>query len=135
MKIKLDYPHAALMPNKKNGSHWAKTVKFKDDAKNNAYYLTLEALKTEKLAHNGLMPLEITFVQSDKRHRDLDNLLASAKSALDGMAKALQVDDSIFEPITILRGFDTKSYMIISIDNYIMTKSVDDVIALLRELA
>jgi Holliday junction resolvase RusA-like endonuclease len=103
------------MPNRKLGSHWAKTVKAKDNARDNAYCLTLEALQTHKRVKSGFMPLVITFVQSDKRHRDLDNLLASAKSALDGFAKALKVDDSIFEPITIKRGFSTESCMLLEI--------------------
>jgi crossover junction endodeoxyribonuclease RusA len=115
MIIKLDYPHSDLMPNRKNGNHWAKTAKVKDSARDSAYYATLEALQTQKLIHGGLIPLTITFVQSDKRHRDLDNLLASAKSALDGMAKALKVDDSIFEPITIRRGFNIESCMLINL--------------------
>jgi crossover junction endodeoxyribonuclease RusA len=115
MIIKLDYPPKELMPNKKSGAHWATIQKVKDIATRNAYYMTLEALKTQKLTHSGLIPLNITFVQSDKRHRDLDNLLASAKCQLDFMAKALKVDDSIFEPITIRRGFDTKSYMLVEI--------------------
>ncbi len=104
MIIKLPYPDSTLMPNRKNGNHWAKTVKAKDSARDNAYYSTLEVLKAQKLTHVGLIPLQITFVQSDKRYRDLDNLLAASKSALDGVAKALKIDDSIFEPITILRG-------------------------------
>jgi crossover junction endodeoxyribonuclease RusA len=113
--ITLPYPDKDLMPNRKNGNHWGKTVKVKDNARDNAYYITLFELKTQELEHSGLIPLEITFVQSDKRHRDLDNLLASAKAYLDGVAKALKVDDSIFEPITIKRGFDVKSCMIVKI--------------------
>ncbi|MES2635831.1 MAG: hypothetical protein V4605_00800 [Pseudomonadota bacterium] len=106
MIIKLPYPAKELMPNRKNGKHWANTVKAKDNARDYAYYSTLEALKTKNHNQSGLIPLEITFVQSDKRLRDLDNLLAASKSALDGVAKALKVDDCIFEPITIKRGYD-----------------------------
>lgn len=100
------------MPNCKNGKHWSATAKVKDKAGFDAYYITLEALQTQKPAYSGLIPLTITFVQSDKRLRDLDNLLASSKASIDGIAKALKVDDYIFEPITIMRGYDKdKSYM------------------------
>jgi crossover junction endodeoxyribonuclease RusA len=113
--IELPYPAKELMPNRKNGTHWAKTCWLKELSKHEAQILTLKALQTQKHNHIGLIPLTITFVQSDKRHRDLDNLLAAAKSQLDGVAKALKVDDSIFEPITILRGFETTSKMIVEI--------------------
>jgi hypothetical protein len=39
----------------------------------------------------------------DKRWRDADNCLAAAKSALDGLADALMVNDRMFQPIEILR--------------------------------
>ena len=38
--------------------------------------------------------LNITFVPPDKRHRDLDNMLASIKAGLDGLRDVLGVDDS-----------------------------------------
>ena len=37
--------------------------------------------------------LAITFHPPDKRKRDLDNMLASIKSGLDGIADAIEVDD------------------------------------------
>ena len=40
------------------------------------------------------MHLTIVFHPPDKKRRDLDNCLASLKSALDGIADALRVDDS-----------------------------------------
>lgn len=115
MIISLPYPNSELMPNRKNGKHWGATSKAKDKAGLDAYFITLEALQTQKYDHIGLIPLQITFVQDDKRHRDLDNLLAASKPTIDGIAKALRVDDSIFEPITILRGFDKPSKMIVEL--------------------
>lgn len=115
MKLILPYPDKELMPNRKNGHHWAKTKGSKDTARDEAFYITLGAMKANALHTDGLIPLNITFVQSDKRHRDLDNLLAASKPAIDGIAKALNVDDSIFEPITIKRGYNTKSFMEVEI--------------------
>jgi crossover junction endodeoxyribonuclease RusA len=115
MKLILPYPDKELMPNRKNGKHWGATSKVKQQAIHDAFYATKEAFKTNALNTNGLIPLAITFVQSDKRHRDLDNLLAASKPAIDGIAKALNVDDSIFEPITIKRGYNTKSFMEVDI--------------------
>lgn len=36
----------------------------------------------------------ITFIPPDRRPRDLDNMLASIKSGLDGIADVIGVDDS-----------------------------------------
>lgn len=40
------------------------------------------------------LTVRLTFVPPDKRARDLDNLLASCKAGLDGLADVLGVDDS-----------------------------------------
>lgn len=44
---------------------------------------------------------KITFHPPDKRHRDLDNLLASCKPLIDGMCKKLKIDDRSLAPIEI----------------------------------
>lgn len=116
MIIKLPSPDKDLMPNRRLGKHWAATIVKKDNARDKAYLLTLEALRGCRVIFIGMIPLTIIFVQSDKRHRDLDNLLASAKSSLDGVAKGLKVDDRLFEPITVKRRYDTKSYMIVELE-------------------
>lgn len=48
------------------------------------------------------VPLHVELVfrpPPDHRERDRDNLLASMKAGLDGVASALQIDDSRFRPI------------------------------------
>lgn len=45
--------------------------------------------------------LDLVFFAPDARRRDRDNLLASMKSGLDGMAQALGVDDSHFDPVSV----------------------------------
>lgn len=116
LEIILPYPASELMPNRKNGAHWGKTVKVKDNARDYAYYATLAALRTNDVPVGDTLPLIINFIASDKRKRDLDNLLSSAKGQIDGVAKALKIDDSRFEPITISRGYDKlKPCMLIKI--------------------
>lgn len=51
--------------------------------------------------------LRITFNPPDRRARDLDNMLASIKSGLDGVADAIGVDDSKWT-LTIQRGEPVK---------------------------
>jgi crossover junction endodeoxyribonuclease RusA len=54
------------------------------------------------LAETGLH-LSITFNPPDRRARDIDNMLASIKSGLDGIADVIGVDDSKWA-LTIQRG-------------------------------
>ena len=56
----------------------------------------------------GWLALTLTFCPPDKRRRDRDNLLASMKSDLDGVAQALGLDDQYFDPITLQRGEPVK---------------------------
>jgi crossover junction endodeoxyribonuclease RusA len=46
----------------------------------------------------GKIPVEITFYPPDKRHRDADNMVASIKAGIDGLADALKVNDKRFLP-------------------------------------
>jgi len=115
MIIELSYPHKDLMPNRKNGSHWAKTIDVKKSAIKEAFTIAFNASRTCKQLRTGTLPLNIIFMQSDKRKRDLDNLLAASKPAIDGIAQALGIDDKQFEPITIMRGYGDVSKMIVTI--------------------
>ena len=93
-KIILPYPNPALMPNRKHGRHWASVQKEKVKARQEAYLLS------GSLNYTG-GGLKITFYTPDARKRDLDNLLAAMKPALDGMAQAIGVDDALFHPLLI----------------------------------
>src|SRR3546814_1588637 len=60
-------------------------------------YTTLFRSKAAKLiAPDGPLGLAIEFYPPDARRRDLDNMLASVKHAIDGIAEAIGVDDSRF---------------------------------------
>ena len=116
MQIKLPYPNKDLMPNRKNGKHWGATVEAKNDAFAEAFYLTKAEIKWNTSLGDQKIPITLIYVQDDKRHRDLDNLLAASKSMLDGVAHALGIDDKNFEPITIMRRYDTSRYTLLDID-------------------
>lgn len=100
--VRLPFPDKKLMPNKKNGKHWTSTVANKDAQKSEAYIRTFEEMniagRQEWPEH---IPLSLLYLTPDKRHRDLDNLLAASKALIDGMAQALGVDDKRFRPILI----------------------------------
>lgn len=106
LTVTLPFPSPEFFPNRVRG-HWAKTADIKAKALADAYAITYQAVskyRGEWYSLTGDIPLQITFFPPDKRHRDLDNMLAACKSLLDGMATALTVNDKQFSPITILRG-------------------------------
>lgn len=107
LTVNLPFPSADLFPNRKSGTFWAKTIDSKNSAFSSAYTLTHQAVnqhRGEWYSLTGCIPLTITFCPPDKRHRDLDNCLSALKSALDGVATALTVNDKQFSPITLKRG-------------------------------
>lgn len=105
LSVTLPFPHPDLMPNRKNGRHWGQTAGVKGKAYDDAYLLTYQAMQAGGWADvTGRVPVVLTFHAPDKRHRDLDNLLAASKAALDGVAAALHMDDREFEPVTLKRG-------------------------------
>lgn len=108
LTIKLPCVDPELMPNRKNGKHWGATQSAKVRSRQDGHMAALEALGRDKLLLSQTVALKITFAMPDNRHRDLDNLLASQKHALDGIAQALGVDDRCFRPITIDVATDTK---------------------------
>ena len=95
--VYLPWPPKELSPNAT--IHWAKKSKFKKSYRQTCWALALEA-KLEAPSDSKIK-LEITFYPPDKRHRDADNMVASIKSGLDGLADALRVNDRCFLPTFI----------------------------------
>jgi len=89
---------AALMPNKKNGRHWGATSDIKANYK---MACKLIADKDDKPNPDKNIYLIVGFVPPDRRHRDLDNMLAAIKPLLDGVAIAWGVDDRKFRPMQL----------------------------------
>lgn len=115
IKFDLPWPSAKLNPNRSMGKHWGSTTALRKQARADAAWMAKGAMMQrllEKLPAldfgAGPVPLAITFIQPDRRARDRDNLLAALKSSLDGVADALGVNDSQFEPVTIRREYGAK---------------------------
>jgi crossover junction endodeoxyribonuclease RusA len=116
LTITLPFPPSALMPNRKNGKHWADTHSAKRKAWDDAYMLALQALnqhKGEWPSLQGPVPLTLTFCPPDKRIRDIDGMLSACKHHLDGVATALTINDYQFDPITLRRGEPVKGGAVI----------------------
>lgn len=108
LHIKLPWIDSRLMPNRKNGAAWQSTHAAKIRAKQDGALCARAALGTNTLTPADTYPLSLTFVAPDGRHRDLDNMLAASKAALDGIAQALGVDDKCFRPIKLDVARDSK---------------------------
>ena len=90
MRILLPWPTKDLSPNARG--HWA----VKARAKKAYRALCAWQAKSQGLGriYTERLHLKITFVPPNRRARDLDNMLASLKSGLDGLCDVLGVDDS-----------------------------------------
>lgn len=92
-ELVLLWPDKALSPNAR--VHWAKKAKAAKCYRNHAF-VNCRMKKLSAPETIGKLHVWIDFYPPDKRRRDSDNLLASIKNALDGIAEALGVDDSRF---------------------------------------
>ena len=88
--IVLPWPDRRLHPNAR--VHWAIKARAAAKARLNAYYLA-QAVGARALGWDGAA-VRLTFCPPDRRVRDLDGCLSSAKSGCDGIADATGVDDS-----------------------------------------
>lgn len=88
----IPYPSKDLSPNSRG--HWSKLARARKKAKQEAYYLALEA--GVKRIEADRVNVKVTFFPPDNRRRDIDNAISSCKAILDGISLALGVDDSKF---------------------------------------
>jgi crossover junction endodeoxyribonuclease RusA len=101
ISIELPWPPRVLHPNSR--VHWSKRAKAAKHCRTTGAYLTMEA-GVRRNDPDIPQSLRVTAVFSppDNRRRDVDGMLSSCKSYLDGIADAIGVDDSKWE-ITMRR--------------------------------
>ena len=87
--LTLPWPPAILSPNAR--AHWAEKARAAKKYRRDACYMA-QAMGCRALSAPRLT-VEITFHPPDARRRDTDNMLASIKAGLDGIADATGVDD------------------------------------------
>jgi hypothetical protein len=99
--ITLPWPDSDLSPNGRK--HWRVTSKAKAKYKARCEwrFMCLAPHATHDTFPAGDIPLTLTFHKPSRRHMDADGLLSRMKSGLDGVAKALGIDDVRFRPITV----------------------------------
>lgn len=104
MKFSLSWPAKELNPNSR--AHWATRAKAAKAYRREAWAEAWKAYTPFCLLDKAVT-LSLTFEPPDKRRRDLDNMLASIKPAIDGIADAIGIDDQHFS-LRIRRGEPTK---------------------------
>jgi len=109
MIVTLPWPDRRLSPNAR--VHFQQRAKVAKLARDDAIIETCSQMPVQvrqAIAHgDDRLHLTLTFCPPDRRRRDLDNMLASAKALLDGYAHALNVDDHRFD-LTLRRGEPVK---------------------------
>ena len=110
MHITIPWPPRECSPNWRG--HWATKAKAVKKYREAGWACT----KRDKVAvtWDGDIDLSITFYPPDKRRRDWDNMLASCKPALDGIADALKVNDSRFR-VSMQRSKETLGQVVVTV--------------------
>lgn len=90
-ELDLPWPDRRLSPNARG--HWAVTAKVKSAYRARCAAVALKAGARALVAGKEALAVHLVFLPPDRRARDWDNLLASMKSGLDGLADAMGVDD------------------------------------------
>lgn len=94
--LELPWPARALSPNARG--HWSALARAKKSYRARCRAIAAAAWPRlpEHLVGGTTVRIDVglLFVPPDRRVRDLDNLVASMKAGLDGVADALGVDDS-----------------------------------------
>ena len=100
MRITLPWPSKVLSPNAR--VHWRTKANAAATFRELAYYTASMAPADQRmhLREAKALKLTLTFLPPDKRRRDLDNLGASLKAALDGICHACKIDDSLIRETT-----------------------------------
>lgn len=88
-RVSLSWPVKELSPNAR--VHWAQKARAAKSHRAEARTMTPPVPRWE-----WPVSVEIKAHPPDRRRRDMDNVLASLKPALDGVAEGLGVDDSRF---------------------------------------
>ena len=101
--IDLPWPDKALLPNAR--VHWSKRAKLAKRARSDAAWFALSSgVRTHDFAGLDSLNVSLVFLPPDNRRRDMDGMISSIKSYLDGIADVVGVDDSKWVFTGIRRG-------------------------------
>lgn len=105
-RIQLDWPAQPLWPNRQK--HWRTTRAAQGVHRDAAFYTAKAAGWSRPIFPVHGLHLDLTFCAPSARRYDLDNALAAMKAAIDGLARCIKVDDSLFS-YSLQRGEKSKN--------------------------
>lgn len=106
LTITLPWLDTSLMTNRRSGRHWTTFQAAKVRARQDGFYAAKQVARGFE-STNARLPMKVTFVQPDATvRRDWDGLSGAFKHYQDGIAKALDVDDSQFWPVMLDKAID-----------------------------
>lgn len=100
MPLILPFPPKELNPNRK--LHFRAKARFAAEYKQTCFIAAQKYFVQFPVIGN--IHLFLKFYPPDNRPRDVDNLLASMKSGLDGISLAFGINDKRFRPVTLDMG-------------------------------
>ena len=97
-ELQLSFPAPELMQNRREGRHWSYAHEAKVAHRQEAYLLARQSITQSgfEARPDARHRVEMVFCPPDNRRRDVSNLHAAMKAALDGIAEAMEIDDSAF---------------------------------------
>lgn len=99
LELSLPWPPKVLSPNARK--NWRGLAKPKAAYRELCRVETLLQCHPSHVKLPNFIHLVMEFVPPDRRKRDRDNLVASMKSGLDGLADALGINDNRFTDLTV----------------------------------
>lgn len=93
MVITLPWPAREVWPNWRQSHHWRTYADKVAAQRKEAWALALAAGVRASMLPPDRILIEVEFVPPDRRHRDDDGCIGAFKSARDGIADALGVND------------------------------------------
>lgn len=113
MHVTLPFPPKELNPNSR--LHFMQVARFKKQYRTQCWALAKEAgFNSTSLAGCEKAEVHLMFYPPDRRHRDMDNMFASMKAGLDGLADALHFNDKGFK-VTLDVADDTGAKVVVEI--------------------
>ncbi len=94
----LPFPPSVLNPNRSGGKHWGQMAAIKKEQRE------LGRIHATGIKFDQDMPLAMIITMHQKRtNYDMDNVLASLKSYLDGVCQGAGTDDQMIRQITMAK--------------------------------
>ncbi|MBO9580316.1 MAG: hypothetical protein J7498_05445 [Sphingobium sp.] len=111
--ITVSWPDRVLSPNV--SAHWRRKSAARKAQRLEAWTLAMQAKVHCPGAPIDPISIRLDAYPKHERKRDIDNLLASTKGALDGLAQAMGVDDSLFRPELTIHPADGTGRIVLTV--------------------